>query len=153
MAGEITTTVTGNLTGAPELRFLDSGVAVVDFTVANNTRVADRENGGYKDGKASFVNCVAFRQFAENIAESLSTGDRVVVHGAFKQESWKKDGEKRSNWKLDVQSIGPDLRYARAVVSKASRSTSTPSGALADDPWGSAPAAAGSGESAGQVPF
>ncbi len=144
MAGEIITTVVGNLTSDPTLRFVPSGAAVVEFTVANNTRVPDKQNGGYKDGPSSFIYCTAWRQFAENIAETLARGMRVVVQGAFRQEHYEKDGEKRSTWKFDVNAVGPDLRYATAKVNKAARSQgSDPAGT--EDPWGSAPAAGAAG--------
>lgn len=145
MAGEIITTVVGNLTSDPALRFVPtSGVALVEFTVANNTRVPDNKNGGYKDGPSSFVYCTAWRQFAENIAETLTKGMRVVVQGAFRQEFFEKDGQKRSAWKFDVHAVGPDLRYATATVNKAARSQGGNGGPV-EDPWGSAPAAGDEG--------
>jgi single-strand DNA-binding protein len=147
MAGEIITTVVGNLTADPTLKYLPSGVAVVEFTVANNTRVPDKQNGGYKDGPSSFVYCTAWRQFAENIAETLTRGARVVVTGKLYQERYEKDGEKRSTWKFDVDAIGPDLRYATAKVNKAERSQGG-NGVPVEDPWGSAPAVG-----AGEPPF
>lgn len=152
MAGEIVATVVGNLAADPALKFTPSGVAVVEFTVANNPRVPDKQNGGYKDGSTSYVYCTAWRQFAENIAETLTRGARVVMQGKFRQEFYEKDGEKRSTWKFDVDAIGPDLRYATAKVNKPARSQGGNASEPVDDPWGSAPAAgsAGFGE---QPPF
>lgn len=153
MAGETTITVVGNLTADPELRFTSSGAAVANFTVASTPRSYDRQSGEWKDGEALFLRCALWRQVAENAAESLTRGMRVVVQGRLKQRSFEtKDGEKRSVIELDVDEIGPSLRYATAKVTKATRSsggfgggsTSNPGGAApADDPWGSAPAGAG----------
>jgi single-strand DNA-binding protein len=149
MAGEIVTTVVGNLVADPTLKYLPSGVAVVEFTVANNPRVPDKQAGGFKDGATSYVYATAWREFAENIAESLTRGARVVMQGKFRQEFYEKDGEKRSSWKFDVDAIGPDLRYAKAKVNKVTRSQA---GEPVEDPWGSAPAA-GSAGFGDQPPF
>jgi len=157
MAGDTTLTVIGNLTADPELRFTPSGAAVASFTVASTPRTFDRQSGEWKDGEALFLRCNIWRQAAENVAESLTRGARVVVQGRLKQRSFEtKEGEKRTVFELEVDEIGPSLRYATAKVNKVSRGSgsggfgggSGPAGggsAPSDDPWGSAPAAAGGG--------
>jgi single-strand DNA-binding protein len=157
MAGDTVITVIGNLTSDPELRFTPSGAAVANFTVASTPRTLDRASGEWKDGEALFLRCNIWRQAAENVAESLTRGARVVVQGRLKQRSFEtKEGEKRTVFELEVDEIGPSLRYATAKVNKVSRgsgsggfgSGSGPAGgdsAPSDDPWGSAPAAAGGG--------
>jgi single-strand DNA-binding protein len=162
MAGETVITVIGNLTADPELRFTPSGAAVANFTVASTPRTLDRQSGEWKDGEALFLRCSIWRQAAENVAESLTRGARVVVQGRLKQRSYEtKEGEKRTVVELEVDEIGPSLRYATAKVNKVSRSQGGNGGggnrgggdgAPFDDPWGSAPAAgdAGFGE---QPPF
>jgi single-strand DNA-binding protein len=157
MAGDTVITVIGNLTSDPELRFTPSGAAVANFTVASTPRTLDRASGEWKDGEALFLRCNIWRQAAENVAESLTRGARVVVQGRLKQRSFEtKEGEKRTVVELEVDEIGPSLRYATAKVNKVSRGSggggfgggSGPAGggsAPSDDPWGSAPAAAGGG--------
>ena len=156
MAGETTITVVGNLTADPELRFTPSGAAVANFTVASTPRTFDRQSNEWKDGEALFLRCNIWREAAENVAESLTRGSRVIVTGRLKQRSFEtREGEKRTVVELEVDEIGPSLRYATAKVNKASRSGgggggfggggggSRPAaggGAPADDPWGSAPA-------------
>ncbi|GGM76705.1 single-stranded DNA-binding protein [Longimycelium tulufanense] len=122
MAGETTITVVGNLTADPELTFTKSGAAVVNFTVASTPRVFDRVSGEWKDGDALFLRCSGWNQPAENVAESLSRGARVVVQGRLRQRSYEKDGEKRTVNELLVDEIRPSLRYATARVTKAARS-------------------------------
>lgn len=150
MAGETVITVVGNLTSDPELRFTPSGAAVANFTVASTPRTLDRESGEWKDGEALFLRCSVWRQAAENVAESLTRGTRVLVTGRLVQRSFEtKEGEKRTVVELQVDEIGPSLRYATATVTKVSRGsgeTSGPSGAA----WGAAPVAAGFG--AGEEP-
>jgi single-strand DNA-binding protein len=120
MAGETAITVVGNLTADPELRFTRSGgTAVANFTVASTPRTLDRQSGEWKDGDALFLRCTAWRGVAENTAESLSKGDRVIVTGSLRQRSYEKDGEKRTVFELDVDEIGPSLRYASAKLTKA----------------------------------
>jgi single-strand DNA-binding protein len=115
MAGETVITVIGNLTSDPELRFTASGAAVANFTVASTPRTLDRATQEWKDGEALFLRCSAWRQMAENVAESLSRGSRVMVSGRLKQRSFDtKEGEKRTVVELDVDEIGPSLRYATA---------------------------------------
>ncbi|HEY2764263.1 MAG TPA: single-stranded DNA-binding protein [Pseudonocardiaceae bacterium] len=154
MAGETVITVVGNLTADPELRFTPSGAAVANFTVASTPRTFDRQSGEWKDGDALFLRCNIWRQAAENTAESLTRGMRVIVSGRLRQRSYEtREGEKRTVVELEVDEVGPSLRYATAKVNKVSRQGGGPggygsSGSSADDPWSSAPqtgAPAGSG--------
>lgn len=126
MAGETTITVVGNLTDDPELRFLPNGTAMVKFTTASTPRTLDRESGEWKDGEPLFLNCTGFRDIAEHIAESLTKGTRVIVTGRLKQSRWedKETGQKRSSYGLDVDEIGPSLRFAQAKVTRMNRSNS-----------------------------
>jgi single-strand DNA-binding protein len=125
MAGETLVTVVGNLTTDPELRFTPSGAAVANFTVASTPRTFDRESGAWRDGEAMFLRCSLWRQYAENVAESLGRGARVVVQGRLRQRSYDtKEGEKRTVTELDVDEIGPALRYATAKVTRLSRAAS-----------------------------
>jgi single-strand DNA-binding protein len=154
MAGETVITVVGNLTADPELRFTPSGAAVANFTVASTPRTFDRDAQEWKDGEALFLRCSVWRQAAENVAESLTRGSRVMVQGRLKQRSFDtKEGEKRTVIELDVDEIGPSLRYATAKVTRASRGDSGGSGggfghgsggAGAGDPW-TQPVTGGSG--------
>lgn len=122
MAGDTVITVIGNLTADPELRFTPSGAAVANFTVASTPRTFDRQTNEWKDGEALFLRCAIWREAAENVAESLTRGARVIVSGRLKQRSFEtKEGEKRTVVELDVDEIGPSLRYATAKVTKASR--------------------------------
>jgi single-strand DNA-binding protein len=170
VAGDTVITVIGNLTSDPELRFTPSGAAVANFTVASTPRTLDRQSGEWKDGEALFLRCNIWRQAAENVAESLTRGARVVVQGRLKQRSFEtKEGEKRTVVELEVDEIGPSLRYATAKVNKVSRggggggdfgggggggyngggggggNRGGGGSAPADDPWGSAPPAGGGG--------
>ena len=170
MAGETTITVVGNLTADPELRFTPSGAAVANFTVASTPRTYDRQSGEWKDGEALFLRCAIWREAAENVAESLTRGARVIVTGRLKQRSFEtREGEKRTVVEVDVDEIGPSLRYATAKVNKASRgggggfgggSRPDPVSAQApassgpgDDPWGSAPASGSFGGGSDEPPF
>jgi single-strand DNA-binding protein len=122
MAGETVITVVGNLTDDPELRFTPSGAAVANFTVASTPRTLDRQTNEWKDGDALFLRCSIWRQAAENVAESLTRGMRVVVSGRLRQRSYEtKEGEKRTVVELEVEEIGPSLKYATAKVTKANR--------------------------------
>ncbi|EUA93443.1 single-stranded DNA-binding domain protein [Mycobacterium ulcerans str. Harvey] len=122
MAGDTTITVVGNLTADPELRFTPSGAAVANFTVASTPRIYDRQSGEWKDGEALFLRCNIWREAAENVAESLTRGARVIVSGRLKQRSFEtREGEKRTVVEVEVEEIGPSLRYATAKVNKASR--------------------------------
>ncbi|MDP9319223.1 MAG: single-stranded DNA-binding protein [Actinomycetota bacterium] len=158
MAGETTITVVGNLTDDPDLRFTPSGAAVANFTVASTPRFFDKQTNEWKDGDALFLRCSIWRQAAENVAETLQRGARVIVQGRLKQRSYEtREGEKRTTFEVDVEEIGPSLKYATAKVTKTSRSgsggTSTYGGA-SNDPWAS-PAAQSSGgqPSAGNDPW
>ncbi len=137
MSGETVTTVVGNLTADPELRFTQSGLAVANFTVASTTRTFDKTTDEWKDGDALFLRCNLWRQPAENTAESLVKGSRVIVTGRLRQRSFEtKDGERRTVVELEVDEIGPSLRYATAKVTKAPRTGGTSSQAEAPgDPW------------------
>jgi single-strand DNA-binding protein len=171
VAGDTTITVVGNLTADPELRFTPSGAAVANFTVASTPRIYDRQSGEWKDGDALFLRCNIWREAAENVAESLTRGARVIVTGRLKQRSFEtREGEKRTVFEVEVDEIGPSLRYATAKVNKASRSgggggfgggsprspapAPAPAGsAPADDPWGSAPASGSFGGGDDEPPF
>ncbi len=123
MAGDTTITVVGNLTADPELRFTPSGAAVANFTVASTPRIFDRQSSEWKDGEALFLRCNIWREAAENVAESLTRGSRVIVTGRLKQRSFEtREGEKRTVFEVEVDEIGPSLKYATAKVNKASRS-------------------------------
>jgi single-strand DNA-binding protein len=123
MAGETVITVIGNLTSDPELRWTPSGAAVANFTIASTPRTLDRQTQEWKDGEALFLRCSVWREAAENAAESLTRGSRVMAQGRLKQRSFEtKEGEKRTVVELEVDEIGPSLRYATATVSRAARS-------------------------------
>jgi single-strand DNA-binding protein len=182
MAGETVITVVGNLTADPELRFTPSGAAVANFTVAATPRTFDRQSGEWKDGEALFMRCNVWRQAAENVAETLTRGMRVMVSGRLRQRSFEtREGEKRTVVELEVDEVGPSLKYATAKVNKVSRGSGDfggggggggfggsgsgggsgsnsgfsggggSSSAPSDDPWGSAPPA-GSGPAADDEP-
>ena len=139
MAGETPITVVGNLTADPELRFTPSGAAVANFTVASTPRTFDKQNNEWKDGEALFLNCSVWRQAAENAAESLHRGMRVIVQGRLKARSYEtREGEKRTVFEIDVDEVGPSLKYATAKVTKTSRSGAGQGGGFGgDDPWAS----------------
>ena len=123
MAGETTITIIGNLTGDPELRFTPSGAAVANFTVASTPRTFDRQSNEWKDGETLFMRCSIWREAAENVAESLTRGTRVVVTGRLVSRSFdSKEGEKRTVMEMQVDEVGPSLRYANAKVTKTQRS-------------------------------
>ncbi|WGW12721.1 single-stranded DNA-binding protein [Saxibacter everestensis] len=121
MAGETVVTIVGNLTGDPELRFTPSGSAVANFTVASTPRTFDKGRNEWVDGETLFMRCSVWREAAENVAESLARGVRVVVQGRLKSRSFEKDGQKRTVIELDVDEVGPSLRYATAKVTKSAR--------------------------------
>ncbi len=144
MAGETPITLIGNLTADPELRFTPSGAAVANFTVASTPRTFDRQTNEWRDGDAMFLNCAVWRQAAENVAESLQKGMRVIVQGRLKSRSYEtREGERRTVFEIDVDEIGPALRYATAKVSRnpsgggAPRDSAGPAGGVGDDPWAS----------------
>ena len=123
MAGDTTITVIGNLTDDPELRFTPSGAAVAKFRIASTPRTMDRQSGEWKDGEPLFLACNVWRDAAEHVAESLQRGARVIVQGRLRQRSYEtREGEKRTVYELEVDEIGPSLRYATAKVQKMSRS-------------------------------
>lgn len=152
MAGETVLTVVGNLTADPELKFTQSGAAVTSFTVASTPRTFDKNSGEWKDGDALFLRCTVWRQVAENVAESLVRGSRVLVTGRLRQRSFEtREGEKRTVIELEVDEIGPSLRYATAKVNKVTRDGGQQGGqgfggqqrqqpqqqgGYVDDPWG-----------------
>jgi len=161
MAGDTVITVIGNLTADPELRFTPAGAAVANFTVASTPRTFDRQSNEWKDGEALFMRCNIWREAAENVAESLTRGSRVIVSGRLKQRSYEtREGEKRTVMELEVDEIGPSLKYATAKVNKANRGGGGGGGGFSssggsgggrpaassggDDPWGSAPQSSGS---------
>ncbi|MBD3778358.1 MULTISPECIES: single-stranded DNA-binding protein [unclassified Cellulomonas] len=123
MAGDTTITVIGNLTADPELRFTPSGAAVANFTVASTPRTFDRQSNEWKDGDTLFLRCSIWREAAENVAESLTKGTRVIVSGRLVQRSYEtREGEKRTVYELQVDEVGPSLRYASAKVTRTQRS-------------------------------
>jgi len=158
-AGDVTVTVVGNLTNDPELRFTPSGAAVASFTVASSPRVLDKATNEWKDGDPLYMRCSVWRQYAENVAETLTKGTRVIVTGRLKQRSYEtREGEKRTVVEMDVEDVGPALRYATAKVTRAARGeggggyggpSSSGGSDASDDPWASAP----SGGSFDEPPF
>jgi single-strand DNA-binding protein len=141
VSGETIITVVGNLTAAPELRYTQAGVAVANFTIASTPKVRDKTSGTFVDGEALFLRCSAWREFAENIA-SLEKGTRVIAQGVLEQRNYEtKEGEKRTVIELKVEAIGPELRYAKATVTRTPRS-SAPSGNFeAPSGWNESPPA------------
>ncbi|PUA81211.1 single-stranded DNA-binding protein [Nocardioides currus] len=160
MAGETTITVVGNLVDDPELRFTPSGAAVANFRIASTPRTFDRQTNEWKDGDALFLSCSVWRQAAENVAESLQRGMRVVVQGRLKSRQYEtREGEKRTVFEIEVEEVGPSLKYATAKVTRANRSGGgggfggggQGGNAPADDPWATpAPAQQGGGGYGGQ---
>jgi single-strand DNA-binding protein len=136
MAGETTITVIGNLTNDPELRFTPSGSAVANFTIASTPRTFDRQSNEWKDGETLFLRCSIWREAAENVAESLTKGMRVIVSGRLKSRSYEtKEGEKRTVIELEVDEIGPSLRYASAKVNRTQRQNSGQQGTGGSQGW------------------
>ena len=135
MAGDTPITVIGNLTADPEMRYTSSGVAVAKFTVASTPRTFDKQANEWKDGDSLFLGCNAWRQLAENAAESLQRGMRVIVHGRLRQRSYEtREGEKRTVYEVEVDEVGPSLRSATAKVLKAQRDKPA-APATESDPW------------------
>lgn len=153
MAGETIITLVGNLTDDPELRFTPSGAPVANFRVASTPRTFDRQTGEWKDGDPLFLSCAVWRQAAENAAESLQRGMRVIVTGRLKQRSYEtRDGQQRTVVELDVDEIGPSLKYATAKVTRTQRSGGGfggQAGPAGGDPWSTAPAGQPAGGQAG----
>ena len=164
MAGEPIITVVGNLTGDPELRYVSSGTPVASFTVASTPRTLNRQTQQWEDGEAMFIRCSVWREYGENVAESLSQGMRVLVTGRLTVRSYEYNGQQRTSLEMQVDEIGPSLRYARAQVTKVAgggsgggnfgggnsyqggggygggrASYDAPQGGSAHDPWSSAP--------------
>ncbi len=151
-AGDTNLTMIGNLVSDPELRFTPSGAAVAKFTVASTPRYLDKTTNEWKDGDSLFLQCQIWRQAAENVAESLTKGMRVIVSGRLKQRSYEtKEGEKRTVFEVEVDEVGPSLRNATAKVTKVARQTgggyTAPAAAATtastDDPWSAAPVGGG----------
>jgi single-strand DNA-binding protein len=170
MAGETLITIVGNITNDPELRFTPSGAAVANFTVASTPRTFDRQSNEWKDGETLFMRCSVWRDAAENVAESLQRGTRVIVSGRLKSRTFDtKEGDRRTVIELDVDEVGPSLRYASAKVTKTSRGSGGGGGfggssggygggggggfgggsGGSEDPWATGPAGGGSGGSGG----
>jgi single-strand DNA-binding protein len=146
--GDITVTVVGNLTNDPELRFTPSGAAVASFTVASSPRTLDKATNEWKDGDPVYMRCSVWRQYAENVAESLAKGTRVIVTGRLRQRSYEtREGEKRTVVEMEVDDVGPALRYATAKVNRVAREggggagvggfSGGNAGGPTDDPWAS----------------
>ncbi len=145
MAGETVITIVGNLVDDPELRFTPSGAAVANFRIASTPRTFDRQSNEWKDGEALFLSCAVWRQAAENVAESLQRGMRVVVQGRLKARSFEtREGEKRTVFEIDVDEVGPSLKYATAKVTKTSRSGSGQGGGYGGGPGGGGQGGGGS---------
>ncbi len=164
MAGETTITVVGNLVDDPDLRFTPSGAAVANFRIASTPRTFDRQTSEWKDGETLWLGCAVWRQAAENVAESLQKGMRVIVQGRLKSRSYEtREGEKRTVFEIDVDEVGPSLKSATAKVTKASRSGGFDNsgggggggssyGTTNNDPWAS-PAPAGNQSAASSDPW
>jgi single-strand DNA-binding protein len=179
MAGETVITIIGNLTNDPELRFTPSGAAVANFTVASTPRTFDRQSNEWKDGETLFMRCSVWRDAAENVAESLQRGTRVLVSGRLRSRSYEtKEGEKRTVVEMEVDEVGPSLRYATTKVNKTSRGGGGGGGggfggggggfggggqsgggygggsqASAEDPWATGPSGGGYGGTQEEPPF
>jgi single-strand DNA-binding protein len=175
MAGETPITLVGNLTADPELRFTPSGAAVANFTVASTPRTFDRQSNEWRDGDAMFLNCAVWRQAAENVAESLQKGMRVIVQGRLKSRSYEtREGEKRTVFEVDVDEVGPALRYATAKVTRTTSGggggqgggrpsgggggyggggSNSGGGAGGEDPWATGASSGGGNRSQGSDPW
>ena len=173
MAGDTVITVIGNLTGDPELRFTPSGAAVANFTIASTPRTFDRQSNEWKDGDTLFMRCSIWREAAENVAESLTKGMRVIASGRLVQRSYEtREGEKRTVVELQVDEVGPSLRYASAKVTRTQRSGGGGGGggfggggggggggfgggssSQADDPWATPAQGGSSGGYSDEPPF
>jgi single-strand DNA-binding protein len=149
VAGETVITVVGNLTSDPELRYTQNGLAVANFTIASTPRTFDRASNEWKDGEALFLRASVWREFAEHVAASLTKGSRVMAQGRLKQRSYEtKEGEKRTSMELEIDEIGPSLRYATAQVTRASSSRDG-GGSFGGGNRGAAPVGAGAGNGTG----
>ncbi len=154
-AGDTVITIVGNLVDDPELRFTPSGAAVAKFRIASTPRFMDKQTNEWKDGESLFLSCNVWRQAAENVAESLQRGMRVIVQGRLKQRSYEtKEGEKRTVYEIEVDEVGPSLRSATAKVVKTQRGAGSGgfgggAAAVDNDPWASAAPAPAGGAGAG----
>lgn len=154
MAGETVITVVGNLTSDPELRYTQNGLAVANFTIASTPRNFDRAANEWKDGDALFLRASVWREFAEHVAGSLTKGSRVIATGRLKQRSYEtKEGEKRTSMELEIDEIGPSLRYATASLTRAQSSSrgGAPASSGGDEPWAASAPAAPAAASGGDV--
>jgi single-strand DNA-binding protein len=159
MAGETNITIVGNLVDDPELRFTPSGAAVAAFRIASTPSRFNKEAQKWEDGESLFLRCSVWRQAAENVAESLQRGMRVIVQGRLKQREWEtKEGEKRTSYEIDVDEVGPSLKFASAKVTKTQRggggggfgsSSGGSGGSVEVDPWASAAPAAAPAQAGG----
>ena len=157
MAGETIITVVGNLTADPELRYTQNGLPVANFTIASTPRNFDRQANEWKDGEALFLRASVWREFAEHVAGSLTKGSRVIATGRLKQRSYEtREGEKRTAIELEVDEIGPSLRYATAQVTRAAGGSSGGGGQsraqVADEPWSTPGSSTGGGADAWSTP-
>jgi len=153
MAGETPITLVGNLTDDPELRYTPNGQAVAKFRVASTPRVYDKQANGWKDGEPLFLACTVWQQAAEHVAESLTRGMRVIVSGRLRQRSYEtSEGEKRTVFEVQVDEVGPSLRYATAQVKKMQRGSKGETATQVDDPWATTAPAAGTSSTA-EPPF
>ena len=157
--GDTNITLVGNLVEDPELRFTPNGAAVARFRLASTPRIFDKTTNDWRDGDSLFMTVDCWRQLAENVAESLGRGQRVVVTGRLKQESYEtKEGEKRTVYKVEADEVGPSLKFATAKVTKTTRSGNAPASnggfgpPAADDPWAAAPVGA-SAATSDEPPF
>ena len=149
-AGDTVITLVGNLVDDPELRFTPSGAAVAKFRIASTPRFLDKATNEWKDGESLFLTCNVWRQAAENVAESLQRGMRVIVQGRLKQRSYEtKEGEKRTVYEVEADEVGPSLRNATAKVAKTQRGGGFGGGQQDNDPWASATPAPASGGGGG----
>lgn len=149
MSGETTLTIVGNLTADPELRYTQAGLAVTNFTIASTPRVFDRKSNEWKDGDALFIRASVWRDFAEHVANSLQKGMRVIAQGRLRQRDYEtKDGDRRTVIELEVEEIGPSLRFATATVTRAQggqrpqqapQSPQAAQGPAPDDAWAAGP--------------
>lgn len=160
MANDTIITIVGNLTATPELRFASSGAAVANFTIASTPRAFDKQANEWKDGEAIFMRCSVWREAAENVAETLQKGMRVIAQGRLRSRSFDtKEGDRRTVMELDVDEIGPSLRFASATVQRQSsggrqQNSFRPQGQQPQgDPWGSQSQIDSSGWDNGNVPF
>jgi single-strand DNA-binding protein len=158
MSGETVITVVGNLTAAPELRYTQNGLAVANFTIASTPRTFNKDTNEWADGEALFLRCSIWREFAENVLASLDKGSRVIASGRLTQKSYEtKEGEKRTSMELEVDEIGPSLRYATAAVTRSGSATTSRNNetrrdqSQAQEKWAEEPKGYGPGEATTQA--